>query len=423
MKLSWERWVVLPLVCWMAGCGQADAIAQTSAMTPYQRADGWSSECFGRFVVDAPGTLELGRADTRLGATRTGRTNRYSDGTKGTPFGGGVSLVNAYLLETGVLSSEKDFRRISMHADGFYRIDLTRDGGPEEEEDARRRATQKLELPNNAFIWRHKNQFDFGMLVESDMRARMLHGQLSGEGSLAQAKAVIDTLWPRYRPRKSGEIPADAGICTPYGFFADPPKATERDYGMAFNFPDVRHSNLVLRLAITTHSERTLSPGEQLKVVKPEDMPTPWDEDKESARKEKENCRPQQGTASRDLFGCTFAGLTNITKHREVEYMTLSNGQRARLLVMEYRNTLDGSAASEVRLEAPGEPNPAERPWIEVSAQGMPKSSRFPSMSGKNPPSLDEAVSTVRTIAASLRLRPGAVVEGAPVKDTLDGVR
>ena len=103
--------------------------------------------------------------------------------------------------------------------------------------------------------------------------------------------------------------------------------------------------------------------------------------------------------------------------------MTLSNGQRARLLVMEYRNTLDGSAAYEVRLEAPGEPNSAERPWIEVSAQGMPKSSRFPSMSGKNPPSLDEAVSTVRTIAASLRLRPGAVVEGAPVKDTLDGVR
>jgi hypothetical protein len=111
------------------------------------------------------------------------------------------------------------------------------------------------------------------MLVESDMRARMLHGRLSGEGSLAQAKAVIDTLWPRYRPRKSGEIPTDAGICTPYGFFADPPKVTERDYGMAFTFPDVRHTNLVLRLAITTHSERTLSPGEQLKVVKPEDMP------------------------------------------------------------------------------------------------------------------------------------------------------
>lgn len=420
MILCRASWVSALLVGGLSGCGKVDAVTASTPVAQYKQLSGWSSGCFGRFVVDVPGKLEFGAGDSNF---RRGRESSNYFVSKDAPFSGGVSVATNLFRETEVMAARGNFDSVWKQAEDHYEIRLVRDGIPISEREVRRLATQKLPLPNNAFIWRHKNQFDFGTLVESDMRTRMLHGRLSGEGSLAQAKAVIDTLWPRYRPRKSSEIPTDAGICTPYGFFADPAKVTERDYGMAFNFPDVRHTNLVLRLAITTHSERTLSPGEQLKVVKPEDMPTPWDEDKEAARQQKENCRPQQGAASRDLFGCTFAGLTNITKHRDVEYMTLSNGQRARLLVMEYRNTLDGSAAYEVRLEAPGEANSATRPWIEISAQGMPKSAQFPSMNGKNPPSIDEAVATVRTIAASLRLRPGAVVENAPVKDTLDGVR
>jgi hypothetical protein len=310
-----------------------------------------------------------------------------------------------------------------MQAEGYYETRLIRDGGPEREEQARRNATQKLSLPQDAFIWRHKSQFDFGTFMESDMRARLLHGELSGDGSIAQAKAVIDTLWPRYRPRKLSEIPSDAGICTPYGFLADPPKTTERDYDMAFNFPDPRHSNLVLRLSVTTHSERTLGDGKQLALVKPEDMPTPWEEEEQHARKQKEACRPQQGTASRDLFGCTFAGLTNIKDHRKVEYLALPSGQRARLLVMEYRHIDPNDPQYEVLLEAPGEPNSATRPTIYISATGMPRSSMYAGMNGKQPPDIDEAVKTVRTIAASLRLRPGAVADGAVVKDTLEGVR
>ena len=53
----------------------------------------------------------------------------------------------------------------------------------------------------------------------------------------------------------------------------------------------------------------------------------------------------------------------------------------------------------------------------------MPKSSEYTGMTGNEPPSIDEAVKIVRTIAASLRLRAGAVAEGAQVKDTLEGVR
>lgn len=419
MPGAWHALAVLAIPIFCVGCGRGQALVAGSP-EPYRQPDGWSTECYGRFLVDVPGRLEFGEGDENF--RRGAQDSRFAIDPR-RPFGGGVGVASILVRETRPLRLPQDFSRVWMQAEGYYEIDLVRDGGPTEERESRRRATQKHALPDNGFIWRHKSQFDFGTLVRSDMRTRMLHGDLSGEGSLAQAKAVVDALWPRYRPRKTGEIPGEAGICTPYGFFADPAGVTERDYGIAFKFPDVRHSNLVLRLAITTHSERTLSPGERLEVVKPETMPAPWEEDAKFAKKEKEKCRPQQGTASRDLFGCLFAGLTNITAHRDVAYLTLANGQRARLLVMEYRDTLDGSAAYEVRLEAPGDPNSALRPWIDVSAQGMPKTSPIPGMGGKEPPSIDEAVTTVRTIAASLRLRPGAVAEGAQVKDTLEGVR
>ena len=310
-----------------------------------------------------------------------------------------------------------------MHADGFYRVDLTRDGGPEEEEDARRQATQKLPLPNNAFIWRHKNQFDFGTLVESDMRARMLYGRLSGEGALAQAKGVIDTLWPRYRPRKSGEIPTDAGICTPHGFLADPAGATERDYSLVFSFADARHTNAILRLEVGTHSQAMVPYGLTFKSVPIEQWPTPWQEDQQQAAESKAKCQPQQGTASRDLFGCIFAGVRSIKTHREVEYLTLMSGQRARLLVMELYPAINNYYEYEVRLETQGTANSATQPNIRLSMYGLGKETDIATMRGKTPPSLDEAVSTVRTIAASLRLRPGAVAENVPVKDTLEGVR
>lgn len=411
----------------LAGCGKGDAQAQSAqTSTGYQQPEGWSSECFGRFVVDVPGQLQFGSAPPFFYRPTRAQAGRYlaSVSNQYPHYGGGVSIAGVRWLESSHLDTTDAFTKLADQTDFEYTNRLIRDGRPTEEEEAqRRRVTQGGTLPHNTFLWRHQNQFDFGILVESDMRARMLHGKLSGEGSLAQARAVVDTLWPRYRPRRSGEIPSDAGICTPYGLLSDPPGATERDYGMAFSFPDTRHSNLVLRVSVTTHSERTLSEGSELKYVKPQDMPTPWDEDRKFAEERKAQCRPQQGTASRDLFGCMFAGVTNIRAHREVEYLTLANGMPARLLVMEYRNSLDGSAEYEVRLEAPGEPNSAIRPWIQVSAQGMPESAPYEGMRGHKPPSIDEAVATVRTIAASLRLRPGAVVDGAPVRDTLDGVR
>jgi hypothetical protein len=53
----------------------------------------------------------------------------------------------------------------------------------------------------------------------------------------------------------------------------------------------------------------------------------------------------------------------------------------------------------------------------------MSKRSEKTVFSGKAQPAIDEAVTLVRMLAQSLRLRPDAIAEGVPVKDTLAGVR
>lgn len=411
----------------LAGCSKDDAHAQVvRTHATYQQPKGWSSECFGRLVVDVPGHLQFGSAPPFFYRPTRAQAGRYllSVPNQYPHYGGQVSIAGLRWLESTRLEAKDAFATLADQTDFEYTSRLIRDGIPTEDEEAqRRRLTQGGDLPNNTFLWRHQNQFDFGTLVASDMRARMLHGKLSGEGSLAQARAVMDTLWPRYRPRRSGEIPSDAGICTPYGFLSDPPGASERDYDMEFSFPDPRHSNLVLRMAVHTFGRAVWAPASQPTSERIEEWPTPWEKDEASARRSKEKCRAQQGTASRDLFGCMFAGVTNIRAHREVEYLTMANGQKARLLVIEYRGDLDGSEEYEVRIEVAGEHGSATRPYAVIQAFGLPDTSRYEGMRGNKPPSLDEAIATVRSIAASLRLRPGAVVEGAPVRDTLEGVR
>lgn len=415
------------LVCAaMTGCVKGDAQAQGVLGPPYQRPPGWLSECFGRLVVDVPGRLQFGEA-TRAFYEQSGRrVERYSlGGLAGSAFAGDVKLASVLLTESGPLASSTELDVVLRQADFQYekgwRANRTID---ESEVSETKRRTEKVERPGSrSYLWRHKNQFDFGALLESDMRVRMLHGELSGEGSLAQAKAVVDALWPRYRPRKPGEMPSGPGICTPYGFLADPPKLTERDYGLSFSFPDARHSNAILHLEVSTHRPDKLPPGLAFKATPIEQWPTPWEEDEQRAARNKERCRPQQGTASRDLFGCTFAGARSIKKHRDIEYLTLADGQRARLLVMELYPGMNDSYEYEIRLEAQGLSGSATRPDITLVMYGLGKGTEIASMRGKSPPSIEEAVKTVRTIAASLRLRPGAVEQGATVKDTLEGVR
>jgi hypothetical protein len=368
--------------------------------------------------VDLPLPINLGQAPAEFDPEH----RFYALEPKNSLLTGRFGIADVTLVETAPIGGLEQFTPIDRWAKGHFELGVIRNGGPAKEEPARAAitTTQPWREPRS-FIWRAGNTFDFGIYVPSDQRPRMLHGPLSGTGSPTQAKAVVDALWPRYRPRKPGEMPSDAGICTPYGFFADPKGLTERDYVTDFNVRHPAHSNLVIGFSVSTRRAAT-EPGD-ITATRLEDLPTPWAIDDKIAADSKANCRPQQGTASRDLFGCTFAGVKTIKRHREPQYLTLPNGQRAQLLVVEYYAALQGEIEYEVSLTALGALDSATEPYLFVNARGIPAETKLPSMRGKKPPPIDEAVQIVLDVARSLRMRPGAVELGTTVKDTLEGVR
>ena len=111
--------------CGLAACGRNDAVAQTTPSKPYEQPPGWSSECFGRFVVDVPGRLEFGNGGIDFGQGR--QDGRYATGD-GSMFGGGVGIASNLVRETAVLRTRKDFSLVLMQADGYHETQLIRDG-------------------------------------------------------------------------------------------------------------------------------------------------------------------------------------------------------------------------------------------------------------------------------------------------------
>lgn len=404
----------------LGGClGDRTAKASPSGNTP---SNGWVTECAGRWLVDVPGPIDFGAVPPQF--VEAGNTYyRFAD-TDGLG-NGSMSIAGVRWYETAPIASLDDYGYVDVRANAAFRNYMR--GGSTDEEQARRRShTTKIVLGwSTAFLWHKEESFDFGIYVAEDKRARMMHGSLARSGSATKAKAIVESLWPRYRPRKPGEAPTDAGICTPYGFFADPNGSTEQDYLFSMSFRDSRHNNLLLSLGIETRSDKGYGRriSMQPTALSIEDEITPWEREIKRAKEEKEKCRPQQGTASRDVSGCMFAGTRTIKSHREVEYLTLVNGQKARLLVIEYHAVLAEGTQYSVAVETVGTPDSATEPRILIEATGYGPKTDNKAMQGKNPPTIEEAIAVVKALAQSLRPRPGAITPNAPVKDSLAGLR
>jgi len=411
-----QAFMVTFAACAVLALSACDAKSRRPAGLSNEPPKDWPSDCAGRFEVKVPPPLYFGEALPEF--LPDGNGSYHLAGKDGLGEGT-VSVASAKLLEASALKQPDDYSWVYGKARGHYRSFIGGSSSPAETDRRLAITTHQQWREPNSFVWRAGRKFDFGIYVPTDKRPRMLHGEMSGEGSPAQAKAVIDALWPRYRVRAPGEMPSGPGICTPYGFFADPKGITERDYELDLPFRDARHSNLLLQLEIKT---RTAS-REGKEPQRIEDVVTPWDYENARSKEEREKCRPQQGTASRDLFGCMFAGTKAIKRHREVEYLTMNDGQRARLLVIEYYPSLHGLAQYKVVLETLGAIGSATQPAVRLTAMGVPKETTIEGMRGKEPPSIDEAVNRVRTIASSLRLRSGAVDPNAQVMDSLHGIR
>lgn len=404
------------------GCSSGEPEVQVERAR-YERPEGWMTECIGRYRFDAPAPIRVGQA--RPEWEPEGKM-RYWLGPGAGRFGGGtVEIAGLRMFESEPFPTKHPFGYVDRRADAYYRVRVIRDGGPEEKEAERRRTTKRYALRwPTSFVWRSDEDLDFGVLMPEDRRARMIHGypadakefpnNISGD----KARDMFDFLWSRFAVRAPGAIPPRPGVCTPFGFFADPPGVSDRDHFMAVTFLPPGYQNMIMGVTVATLRPR---PGEPSPDERPIDQQeTPWEAEDRRVREARANCKQSPaGTASRDTFGCMFSGARDITGHRDVEYLELGDGRKARLLVIKYLSMINGGMTFDVMVETSGRIGSASEPKVWIWAAGITGKADVPAFRGNEPPPIDDVVALVKKVARSARLREGAIEPGAVVRDTL----
>jgi hypothetical protein len=421
-RQPWLRAAAVALV-WAGatGCtsGQGGSAAEPK---PYVRPAGWATECVGRYQFDAPAPIRVGQTLPEWGAE--GKMRYRLEPAAGKLGGGGVDISGLRMFETSPVKDLDAYGYIDERADFHYRIRVIRDGGPSEARAERARTTQRYALRwPTSFVWRSDEDLDFGVLMPEDRRARMIHGYPADKGEFPnnisgdKARDMFESLWSRFKVRAPGEIPSQPGFCTPFGFFVDPPGAAEENYYVGVTFLPPGYQNLVMGVTVATLRPRPWEPSPDERPI--DQQETPWEAEDRRVREAKANCKQGPATtASRDLFGCTLAGTRDITGHRDVEYIELGDGRKARLLVVKYFELINDGAVFDVTVETSGKIGSATEPRVLVYAVGFSGKVDAPAFKGKQPPEIDDVVALVKTIARSARLRPGAVEPGAAVRDT-----
>lgn len=420
---SWLHALAAALL-WAAasGCSSGEA-AGHAKREPYVRPAGWMTECVGRYQFDAPAPIRIGQAPPEWEPEGQMAYRLEPEARK---FGGGaVDISGLRMFETEPFAADRSFGYVDRRADYHYRIRVIRDGGSSEKEAERRKATQRYSLRwPTSFVWRSDEDLDFGILMPEDRRARMIHGYPADRGEFPrgisgpQAKELFESLWSRFKVRAPGQVPTEPGLCTPFGFFADPAGAAEQNYHVGVTFLPPGYQNLVMGVTVATLRPRPWEPHPDERPI--DQQETPWEAEDRRVREEKAKCKQSQaGTASRDIFGCTLSGTRDITGHRDVEYLELGDGRKARLLVLKYFTLINGGLVFDVTVETGGKIGSATEPQVTIYAAGITGKTDAPAFKGKQPPPIDEVVALVKAVARSARLREGAVAPGAVARDSV----
>jgi hypothetical protein len=417
---------ILALPVAAGGCGARVPDVKVDAQA-YSQPQGWQTECIGRWLIDVPAPVDFGASyfttgsyaeffDYTVPALRDSIRARGGVSVGPVAFTESVPLVERVPFNDSTLSG---LRYMAMRLSQYH---FSRDYP----EDAYKRLLERTDVQS---AWAGPGRFQIGFHSPEDQRGRFYwkdRTQARAEppkepSAEPLAREVLAKLVPRYAVRKPGQTPQGPGVCTPHGFFADPAASTELDTRISVSFVDPRYANLVLHVDIKTrmpHTEKVLIPTENIRQAI-----TPWQAAEQMAKEDKRRCRSQQGTASQDLFGCSFAGATGISNHSDVQYLKLANGQEARVMAISYPPSISNYKAYEVIVETAGKKGSVAEPRIVVTAEGIDELTDEKAFRGKKPPPIEQAYALAVTLAKSLRPRPGAVDAARPVADTFVKMR
>lgn len=391
----------------VTGCSKEASAVDQSRMPP----KGWTTICLGRYLIDLPPGMELGAAAPEY-YYRGGHLYNFR-GFDGSGSGDASSYSGHWFAETHPIPLEwqQDPKNNPSFAwiRGNAKIRYT-DIKAEEKQRGNQKDF-KLTGPINtdfplSYAYNAAGVIEAGFYSPIDQRGRMFSANTEDQGgTFEQAEAVVNKLFTRYRVRAATDIPADPGVCTPYGFFADPQGETESRYRIAVPLRSTTYPNLLFVLHI-----RPAAPGGPATV---DDLPNP------------------NRISLKDVDALMLAALSGVKRSFGPDKTQLA-GQPARVLGREYHsNPRGGGAAYDVVAEAVGQAGALDKPAITLSmaaalpfVEQPPKEDPFepglmepwidqrPLLKGTTPP-FEEGMKVFHQVLASMRPRPGAIAATA----------
>lgn len=412
-------------------------VAKTHPVPP-----GWTTVCLGRHLVDLPPDVQLGGAPPKF-SYQTGHIYDFQ-GFEGSSGRRGVKYGDILVGETHPIPLEwrddpqnnPSFAWIEGHAkikrDRIRKSQLA----DKDKRSARLIAPIETNVPNS-YAFNVGGEVEAGFYLPRDQRARLfsidtfpdafrsrLHqaqwahlpdsGFAPGEvtrlmaeeeklGSHKRAKATVDNIFARYRPRVATDIPMEPGVCTPYGFFTEASGMTEPNYRVTVPLRSTAYPSLLFVLQIETPE-----PNAPKSI---DDVPNPNE------------------ILLKDINLAVLAAVSGVKRSFGPDKVQFAD-QTGRVIGREYHPTeTGGGAAYEVEAQVVGEPGSHDKPTITFSMAAalpfvepkeperdsdnkiIPWKDPRPLLKGTSPPPLDVGMQVFYQVLGSLRPRAGAAAD------------
>lgn len=381
----------LLLTCAVAGCTK-DVNDAASFQQPYAKQDGWATHCLGYLVIDVPKNIEIAKDGDGYG---------FGDDIKGLA---GELRVGRVEIDEDLETSWGEFndRILANNRRGYFGAKLEARYIDSLRGDEYAKEVQELRISKSkSSAWRVSNEFSFTTWVPEGNRVLWLSGRMSDDpakdkGSAKLATRMIEDLWPRYHPREPGDIPTEPGLCLPYGFVSPPKDRPEDTFTVHLPHRKPEHPSLVFTISMGA----ALDAGPDVKRI--DDLREEWRETPQEAKQRREEDKRRGNWLS-------VGPGAMVDEYLKTEYLTVA-GQRARLSGVQFSSSMD-QHTYEIEIETLGDPGNPLKPRIVLMAQGLKSSySSYKGLADKPPPPpVDEAVSMLKQIALSMRVRPGAL--------------
>lgn len=403
------RFVTLSFSLFCVACGQQ---SQAQAPGNYVKARDWSSVCLGKLALDFPTALDMGAALTQhhsgygiLGVVGSATT---------------VPRINGTDVQETRAATLQDLQNI-RHLVAFNNKNATMSAREVEPHRIDRSGEAALGV-SEAYGFNLGGAFDIGYLDPFDKRIRLFEGG-TGKGEQATVgdiRSKYKEIRALYTARLPQTLPTESGICTPFGFFKDPPSGPVTDYSIDVPVRSLKYPSLIFFV-----------------TIKPPDANAPKDvsELPDPNRLTMDDIKSLKGMGAI----AALAAMGGIKRTVGPEPIVVA-GQPGRILAREYHHegsltTSSSGAAYEMQADVVGvqgrpdmpaitikmaaalpDPDPVPPPTLGSFGQIHHYEVKRPALKGVKTPPFDEGMAYFKQVLASVRPLPALTAVARPAK-------